>query len=94
MGAYDFDMWARAGREILTAYTQAGNPLKALASLDRPVPLLHLYAQPDDPGYLDAQQAFAAEHPWFSVRKLAAQGHFPMLDVPEVMATAIEQFVG
>ncbi len=94
MGAYGFEMWARAGREILAAYTQAGSPLKALASLDRPVPVLHLYAQPDDPGYLDAQQAFAAEHPWFKVRKLEVHGHFPMLDVPGVMARTIEQLVG
>jgi pimeloyl-ACP methyl ester carboxylesterase len=94
MGAYGFEMWARAGREILAAYTEAINPLKALASLNPPVPVLHLYAQPDDPGYLDAQQAFAVEHSWFNVRKLEVHGHFPMLDVPEVMSAAIKEFVG
>ena len=52
MGSYPFAMWARAGCEIVAAYTEAGSPLRALATLDPPVPVLHLYAQPDDPGYL------------------------------------------
>lgn len=37
-------------REIGVAYAKAGSPLQALANLDPPVPVLHLYAQPDDPG--------------------------------------------
>jgi pimeloyl-ACP methyl ester carboxylesterase len=93
MGSYGFDMRARAGREIAAAYARAGNPLRALAALQPPVPTLHLYAQPDDPGYLAAQQAFAVEHPWFQVRKLAARSHFPMFEVPEVMSTVIDAFV-
>src|SRR5438067_13606462 len=93
MGTYGFAMWARAGREILAAYTRAGSPLKALAELSPPVPTLHLYSQPADPGYLAAQEAFAAEHPWFHVRRLPARSHFPMLEVPEMVATEIEQFV-
>ena len=40
---------------------------------------LHRYSQPEDPGYLRAQQSFAATHAWFSVRKLDAHSHFPML---------------
>jgi pimeloyl-ACP methyl ester carboxylesterase len=93
MGAHGFEMWARAGREILAAYTQVGSPLKALAELDPPVPTLHLYSQPPDPGYLAAQQTFAAEHPWFQVQRLTVPGHFPMVEVPEVVAAAIERFV-
>jgi pimeloyl-ACP methyl ester carboxylesterase len=93
MGAHGFEMWARAGREILAAYAQAGSPLKALAELDPPVPTLHLYSQPPDHGYLAAQQAFASEHPWFQVQRLAVPGHFPMVEVPEVVATEIERFV-
>jgi pimeloyl-ACP methyl ester carboxylesterase len=93
MGSYGFEMCSRAGREISAAYAREGNPLRALASLESPVPWLHLYAQPPDPGYLAAQQAFAEEHPWFSVRKLEAQSHFPSIEVPDKVAEAIESFV-
>jgi pimeloyl-ACP methyl ester carboxylesterase len=92
MGSYPFEMWARAGREISGAYAKAESPLRALATLDPPVPVLHLYAQPDDPGYLAAQQSFAAAHPWFRVSKLQARSHFPMYEVPDEMAIAIETF--
>ncbi|MFL5654763.1 MAG: alpha/beta fold hydrolase [Ktedonobacteraceae bacterium] len=93
MAAYGFAMWARAAREILVAYTQAGSPLKALAKLSSPVPTLHLYSQPADPGYLAAQQAFASRHPWFQVRRLAAKSDFLTLEVPEMVAAQIEHFV-
>jgi pimeloyl-ACP methyl ester carboxylesterase len=93
MGAYGFAMWSRAAREIGTAYAQAGSPLQALAALETAVPVLHLYAQPEDSGYLTAQQSFAAVHPWFSVHKLHACSHFPMLEVPDEMAVALEGFV-
>jgi pimeloyl-ACP methyl ester carboxylesterase len=87
-------MLARAGREVSSAYARAGNPLRALAQLQPAVPTLHLYAQPENPMYLQAQQAFAAEHPWFRVQQLQARSHFPMFEVPDVMASAIEAFVG
>lgn len=93
MGSYPFEMWARAGREISAAYAKAGSPLRALASLESPVAVLHLYAQPDDPGYLAAQQSFSAAHPWFQVSKLEARSHFPMYEMPDEMAKAIERFV-
>jgi pimeloyl-ACP methyl ester carboxylesterase len=92
MGSYGFDMWSRAGREISAAYAESGNPLQALAAIDAP-PVLHLYAQPPDPAYLAAQQAFATVHPWFRVMRLDAQSHFPMLETPERMAEVIESFV-
>lgn len=93
MGSYGYEMWARAGREIGAAYARFGGPLRELAVLDENVPVLHLYAQPEDPGYLAAQQAFAAEHCWFQVRKLDAHSHFPVLEAPDEMARAIEAFV-
>lgn len=93
MGAYGFDMWARAARTIVAAYQRDGNPLEALAALHPPLPVLHLYAQPTDASFLAAQEAFAASHPWFSVRKLDATSHFPMVEVPGEMASAIESFV-
>jgi pimeloyl-ACP methyl ester carboxylesterase len=93
MGSYGFDMWSRAAREISTAYADAGTPLQILAGLNPPLPVMHLYAQPEDPRYLAAQQLFAASHPWFSVRRLNARSHFPTYEVPDEVATAIEQFV-
>ena len=93
MGSYGFEMWARAGREITAAYAQYGTPLKALATLDPPVPTLHLYGQPRDPGYLAAQEEFAAQHPWFEVGRLEVHSHFPTIEAPEKVAEAIEHFV-
>ncbi|CAM3209757.1 alpha/beta fold hydrolase [Rhodothermus bifroesti] len=93
MGSYPFAMWARAGREIAAAYAKAGSPLQALASLDPAVPVLHLYAQPEDAGYLEAQRSFSDTHPWFQVVKLQARSHFPMYEVPDEMARTIERFV-
>lgn len=94
MGDYDFDMWSRAGREIKAAFAEHGSPVAALTALDPPPRTLHLYAQPDDPGLLAAQQAYAGEHGWFSVVKLNAAGHFPMFEVPEAMSAEITRFVG
>lgn len=93
MGSYGLGMWARAGREIASAYARFGSPLRALTIMDERVPVLHLYAQPDDPEYLAAQQAFSAAHPWFHVQRLNARSHFPMFEVPDEMAAAIEAFV-
>lgn len=94
MGSYPFEMWARAGREIAKAYAANGNPLKAFAMLQPPVPLLHIYAQPDEPAYLDAQKEFAASHPWFQVVKLPARTHFPMFETPSDLVNAINSFTG
>ncbi len=94
MGIFGFEMWSRAGREIASAYRKHGNPLLALEKLEPPVPAVHIYAQPADPLYWQAQQSFAAEHPWFSAVRVNAVSHFPMLEEPEEMAQAIESFVG
>lgn len=93
MGAYGFEMWARAGREIEAAYRRWGSPLAALAGLAATLPVLHLYAQPDEPGYLAAQQSFAANNPWYSVVKLDARSHFPMFEVPQEMSAEIKRFI-
>ena len=94
MGSYGTDMWARAGREIGAAYGREGNPLKALAALPSPPPVLHLYAVPKDEGYLAAQHAFAKDHPWFQVRRLDTLTHFPTLESPQTVAAAVDSFVG
>ncbi len=93
MGSHGFEMWARAGREIAAMYGREGNPLKALGTLNPPVPGLHLYGQPRAPEYLAAQEAFARDHPWFTVRRVEAVSHFPMLEVPDETAAAIDEFI-
>jgi pimeloyl-ACP methyl ester carboxylesterase len=85
------EMWMRSGREIEAAYTRAGSPLRALAALEPPRTVLHLYGQPLAEEYLDGQQRFAGEHPWFSVRRLDARTHFSMIEVPEAVAAGIEE---
>jgi pimeloyl-ACP methyl ester carboxylesterase len=93
MGSYGFDMWSRAAREISSAYADLGVPIQILSRMNPPVPVMHLYAQPEDPRYLAAQELFAAAHPWFSVQRLNARSHFPMYEVPDDMAKAIDEFV-
>jgi pimeloyl-ACP methyl ester carboxylesterase len=93
MGAYGFEMWARAAREIGRAYKREGNPLRALSALHPPVPVLHLYSQPNDPDYLAAQQSFTDTHPWFSVSRIDAVTHFPALETPATIVEAIERFI-
>jgi hypothetical protein len=79
MESYGFPMWSRAGREIEHSYATYGSPLAAMASLQPRLPVLHLYAQPDDAGFLAQQQVYAREHPRFRVRKVAARSHFRCL---------------
>ena len=82
-------MWARAAREIGARFGAAPSPLASIAT--DPCPTMHVYAQPADPGFLAAQQAYAAEHPWFTVHRVAATSHFPPLEVPgEVAGRLVE----
>lgn len=91
MHRQDAEMWMRSGREIEAAYKRAGSPLRSLATLEPRRRVLHLYGQPATPEYLDVQQRFAAEHDWFSVRRLDARTHFSMIEAPEEVARAIEE---
>lgn len=93
MGSYDADTWMRSGREIGGCYERGGYPLKALASLNPPVPTLHIYSQPGDDDYLGAQQAFAKENPWYHIHRLAAHSHFPTFEVSDEIAATIDSFV-
>jgi pimeloyl-ACP methyl ester carboxylesterase len=54
---------------------------------------MHIYAQPADPAYYQAQESFSESHPWFSVIRVNAISHFPTMEVPEEVAEAIEKFV-
>jgi len=90
---HGFDMWARAARAIVDSYEQAGSPLRALSRLDPQVPTLHLYSQPADRVYAEAQGFFVRRHDWFEVARLEGRSHFPMLENPEATARAIEEFL-
>jgi pimeloyl-ACP methyl ester carboxylesterase len=87
------EMWMRSGREIGGAYERGGSPLKTYEGIDPAPTVLHLYGQPQDPAYFEAQEQFAAEHPWFSVRRVPAQTHFAMVETAAAAAAAVEEFV-
>jgi pimeloyl-ACP methyl ester carboxylesterase len=93
VAAFGEDMWARAAREIASAYAREGSPLRALFRLAPSTPTLHLYAQPESHDYLAGQVAFGVQNPWFHVMKLPASSHFPMLEVPDLVASGIEALV-
>lgn len=93
MAATSDDMWARAAREIAAAFETYGAPLDAIAALDPPPPTLHLYAQPPDEDHLDTQRRLAAERPWFEVVRLDAASHFPVFEIPDVIAGLVHDFV-
>jgi pimeloyl-ACP methyl ester carboxylesterase len=92
MDRHGADMWMRSGREITAGYERVGSPTSAWEALDPPLPVLHLYGQPQDPAFLAAQEEFAASRPWFSVRKLPAASHFAMIEAADEVADAIEEF--
>ncbi len=93
MGAFGEDMWARAAREIASAYAREGSPMRALLNLAPSTPTLHLYAQPESHDYLAGQVAFGVQNPWFHVMKLPAVSHYPMFEVPDLVAAGIEALV-
>jgi pimeloyl-ACP methyl ester carboxylesterase len=88
------EMWMRSGREIAAAYERGRSPLAAYEDLDpSPTRVLHLYGQGPSPEYLQAQQEFAAAHPWFQVETLPATTHFAMVETAQEAAAAIDRFV-
>ena len=88
-----FEMWSRAGREILAKYALEGEPLQVLSRLSPPVSVLHVFAQPRAPEYLSAQESFAREHPWYSVHRLEGVSQFPTVEVPDETAAVIRGFI-
>lgn len=94
VAAHSDDMFARAARATVTAFQRFRSPLDAVADLEPAPPTVHLYAQPQDPSYLDAQLRFAADHPWFQVARLDdAKSHFPTFEAPDALTERIEAFV-
>jgi pimeloyl-ACP methyl ester carboxylesterase len=94
MTGYPDGMWARAAREIAGAFARHPVPLAAIDGLDPAPEVVHLYAQPADPGFLAAQQEFAQSHPWFGCERLEAASHFPMYEVPDTIAARLAAFAG
>ncbi|MCU1395583.1 MAG: alpha/beta hydrolase [Ilumatobacteraceae bacterium] len=92
MAAYPDEMWARAGREIAAQFNRFGTPLDTVAALDPTPQTLHIYAQPADPGFLDAQRQLAAAKPWFQVQKLDALSNFPIFETPDAIADHLRHF--
>jgi pimeloyl-ACP methyl ester carboxylesterase len=88
----DGSMWWRGAREIAARFRAEPVPLAVLEREPVPCPTLHVYAQPGDPLLLAAQEDYAKRHPWFAVRRLHATSHFPMLEVPEELASCIQAF--
>jgi hypothetical protein len=93
MGAVSDAMWDRAAREIESSYARFGSPLRALAGLEHPPPVLHLVTAADDAHSFDRQRAYEAEHRWYHAAELAARSHFPLFEAPGQAADEIERFV-
>jgi len=94
MREQDGDMWMRSGREITSAYERNRSPLQTYEGLDpSPAGVLHLYGQPQDPAFFQAQADFSVRHPWFRVERVPAQTHFAMVETAEEASAAIEAFV-
>ncbi len=81
------------GREILAMYALEGEPLRVLSKFSPPVSVLHVYSQPRAPEFLSVQEAFAREHPWYSVYRLEGVSQFPTLEVPDETAAVIREFI-
>jgi pimeloyl-ACP methyl ester carboxylesterase len=94
MRAQDAEMWMRSGREITSAYERNSSPLQTYGRIDPlPTGVLHLYGQPHDPAFFQAQEEFAARHPWFRVERVPAQTHFAMVETAKETSAAIEALV-
>lgn len=92
MAASPDEMWARAAGEIAAAFGRHPRPLDVVAALDPAPPTLHLYAQPADPNYLQAQRQYAQDHRWFTAGHLDASSHFPIFEVPDTIAEHLHTF--
>lgn len=93
MASYSFEMWARSGREIAIAYRKWGNPMQRMAAFKELRPITHIYSQPFEPEYAQAQLDFAAKNSWYRPNKLPGKTHFPTLEQPKVVADTIRAFL-
>lgn len=93
MANYSFEMWARSGREIAKAYRKWGNPMQRMAAMKQQRPITHIYSQPFEAEYAQAQVDFAAGNDWYKPNKLPGTTHFPTLEQPLVVAETIRAFL-
>jgi pimeloyl-ACP methyl ester carboxylesterase len=93
MAGFDYEMWARSGREIAKAYRKWGNPMSRMNALAQTRPITHIFSQPFEEDYLRAQRDFAANHPWFVTNKLEGKTHFPTLEQPRAVADTVRAFL-
>ena len=93
MAGYDYEMWARSGREIAGAYATWGCPLDRMKAIKEHRPITHIFSQPPESEYHDAQKAFALANPWFEPVKLQGKTHFPTLEQPKNVAEAVRSFL-
>jgi pimeloyl-ACP methyl ester carboxylesterase len=83
------EMWMRSSREIEKKILSEKSALAAYEAMAEPPQVLHVYGQPEDPAYLERQQALAEELDWFDVAKLDAKSHFVMLETPAETAAVL-----
>ncbi|EKF18174.1 alpha/beta fold hydrolase [Nitratireductor pacificus] len=93
MAGFDYEMWARSGREIARAYRKWGNPMARMKAIAETRPVTHIFSQPFEQEYLAAQQEFAVSNPWFQPTKLKGTTHFPTLEQPRAVADTIRAFL-
>lgn len=93
MSSFGRDMWSRAAREIILQFNTHSSPLHLLRTMGTNVPVMHLYSQPNEPGYFESQELFAASHEWFKVFKINTRSHFFTLEKPNESAILIEKFI-
>jgi pimeloyl-ACP methyl ester carboxylesterase len=94
MAGFDYEMWARSGREIENAYTGWVSPLNRMKAMREKRPVTHIFSQPFELDYYEAQKTFAADNPWFQPLKLTGKTHFPTLEQPKIVAQAVRSFLG
>ena len=93
MAGFSFEMWARSGREIGKAYRKWGSPMERMKALGENRTIAHIYSQPAALDYAEAQNAFAAQNPWFRPVRLEGRTHFPTLEQPATVAREIRAFL-
>ncbi|MBF6420919.1 alpha/beta fold hydrolase [Nocardia farcinica] len=93
-GGHGFDMWARSGRVIETAYATWGSPMGRLDKFTEPRPVRHIYSHPESAEYDAVHAEFRRTHPWFSYTRLDGHTHFPGIELPERVTTELFDLIG
>jgi pimeloyl-ACP methyl ester carboxylesterase len=92
MAWFKGEMWIRACREIEKSYRKWGSPLKRMEAIPFKFDATHIYSQPLSEDYRKFQFDYADKHPYFHPVHIPGRTHFPTLESPEPVATAIKKF--